>query len=459
MQLNQQVNEIFAPLWLEDDWRYAILMGGRGTGRSTGGSQFDLSQLTSPNYHRSAIMRENRSDIKSSVFQDLMDHIDEQGIRNALHITEGNDMTIQYGKNSIKAHGFRSSSGSTNNSKLKSLANYNCIRIEEAKEVGEAEFMQLDDSIRTVKGKISIIFQTNPPQKNHWLVQRFFDLEEHPDWPGFYIPHPKTDTDDKFIYIGGTYLDNIANLDETTIKRYAGYERTNQAYFCQEILGLIPDEVRGKIYRNWRTIEGIPRGARFVGFGLDFGWFPDPAAIVAIWYADGEYIIDEVAYGHEIENEMLATEMRTYVSKHQISEPIVIADAAEPKSIAAINKRGIKVLESLKGSDAESYRIKCVSTKRISVTKRSTHVWEEYENYAWAEDKDGNPKGKPVHTYSHSMDAIGMFFAWQEGGEVPGTRVSISTPTFKSYGHAGAMKVTKLPTPGHGVKINIPGRK
>ena len=58
-----------------------------------------------------------------------------------------------------------------------------------------------------------------------------------------------------------------------------------------------------------------------------------------------------------------------------------------------------------------NYRIKVTSTKKILVTRRSKNVWEGYENYRWAEDKDGNPKGEPDHRYSDFMDAVGYGIA------------------------------------------------
>jgi phage terminase large subunit len=137
-----------------------------------------------------------------------------------------------------------------------------------------------------------------------------------------------------------------------------------------------------------------------VRFGEDFGWFPDPACVVAIWYWNGSYIIDEVAYGTELSNEFLAQEIKKYGSA------ITTADSAEPKSIAEQKKYGIIVQGADKGKDSVSFRIKVASLKKIYVTRKSTNVWESYENYSWKEDKDGNPTGEPDHTYSHAMDAL-----------------------------------------------------
>ena len=82
------------------------------------------------------------------------------------------------------------------------------------------------------------------------------------------------------------------------------------------------------------------------------------------------------------------------------------ADSAEPKSIQEIKDYGIDIVGVEKGKDSVSYGIKVVSGQRISVTRRSKDIWEAYECYAWDEDKDGNPKGKPNHYKSDLMDAV-----------------------------------------------------
>ncbi len=440
LKLDQNVNKLFEPLWKEQT-RYYILMGGRGAGRSTAGSQYALSRLNEPDFFRCAIMRANHSDIRHSLWRELSDRIDEQGVREALRVTE-NDMHVEYGENTINAHGFRTSSGS-HTAKLKSLANYNTVLVEEAEEIGEREFTTLDDTLRTKRGNIRIVLMLNSPAKAHWMISRFFDLEPHPNVKGFYLPIIKPDAN--AVYIGGTYRDNLDNLDETTVKRYEAYKRLKPDYYWQMIEGLVPDTVRGKIYHGWEQIDEIPKEARLVGFGEDFGWFPDPAAVVAIYYLNGGYIVHEVAYGTELDNKHLAGQIKAH------GRAVTIADAAEPKSIDEQNKCGIKVEPSLKGGDAVNYRIKVTAGKRIAVTKSSENIWREYENYAWAEDKDGNPKGVPVHDFSHSMDALGQFFAWQEGGGKTGTKATVSGPNFVSYGHTdGSVR-------GKGVKVNTPG--
>lgn len=398
MKVNYEIHESHIPLWDKDDWRYAILMGGRGNGRSGTASRYAVSQLLGKEFTRGAMMRATREDIRASCWGDIVDRLNEQNIRDQFHITE-NDMFIERGQNSVRAHGFRASSGSLT-ARLKSLADYNFLWIEEAEEVGEREFNVLDDTLRTVKGRIRIVLTLNTPIRSHWILNRWFDLSEVEK--GFYKPSLKKDAKD-VLYIPGTWLENEPNLDKHTVERYLEYKKTNPSYYWQVIEGLAPDEARGKIYHGWELIDDVPKGARFLGFGVDWGWYPDPVAIVAIYYSDGFFIPDEVLYDWEVGDEVLAAEMKK-VSGWR--DGVAICGADEPKSIEFLRNAGFQAEPAGVGPGSVEYRIKVLATKRIKVTRRSVNIWREYENYTWDEDKDGNPKNRPAHKFSHSMDAV-----------------------------------------------------
>lgn len=395
-KLKFTVHESHAKLW-EKPFRYAIIMGGRGNGRSYTASCYAVSQLYSKEYTRGAIMRGVHSDIRSSCWGEIMDRLTETGTTDDFRIVD-NDMFIERGQNSLRAHGFKASSGSLT-ARLKSLANYNLIWAEEAEEIGENEFRTLDDSLRTVKGRIRIVLTLNTPPKNHWIIKKWFNTVPS-EIEGFYNLELKPEYKDEVLFIDGSYRENEVNLDEHTIERYKAYKETNPSYYWQVIEGLSPEETRGKIFSGWQQIENVPKEARLMRFGVDYGWFPDPACAVAIYYWNGSYIIDELAYGNFLTNEYLAQQIKS------VGHAYTIADSAEPKSIEEQRKYGLLIKGCDKGKGSVNFRIKAVSQKKIYVTKRSKNVWESYERYAWAEDRDGNPKGEPEHLYSHCIDAL-----------------------------------------------------
>jgi len=328
-------------------------------------------------------MRAVREDIRASSWQALNDRLIEAGAENAqgLSITSG-DMVMEYGQNSLRAFGFKASSGSLT-ARLKSLEGMNFAWIEEAEEIGEDEFTKLDDTFRTTRGRIRIVFTLNTPAKSHWIIKRFFDLEPT-DVPGFYRPKLKPEYAQSALYIPGTYRENLPNLDPATVAGYEKYRETKPDHYWQVIEGLCPETVQGRIYSGWKEIDEVPHEARLIGRGLDFGFDPDPAAVLAAYWYNGGIILDEELYQKELLNEHLALKLQTSPTP---SAPIV-ADSAEPKSIEELNGYGgLNVMPCDKGPDSVSYGIKHVQSFKVSYTKRSKNLKTEYENYAWLIDK------------------------------------------------------------------------
>jgi phage terminase large subunit len=161
-----------------------------------------------------------------------------------------------------------------------------------------------------------------------------------------------------------------------------------------------PSSLERKIYKNWNFINEIPHEARLERYGLDFGYSNDPSAIVAIYYYNGGYIIDEIAYQKGLTNKQLADVFSSQ------EKAIVIADSAEPKSIDELRLYGLTVMPTVKGKDSVVQGIQYVQHQRISVTNRSHNIINEYQRYMWMEDKDGKIINKPEHEWSHGMDAI-----------------------------------------------------
>lgn len=393
--MQQKVNTVYESLFTQKP-RYFILMGGRGAGRSTVASQFANSKLISDEYFRCAIMRYILGDIRNSIYREITDRAEENGIRDSLTINDG-AMIIKYGANSINAVGFKKSSGEQK-AKLKSLANYNCVIIEEADEIPEEDFTQLDDSLRTLKGDIVIILLLNPPSKDHWIIERWFDLVPS-GVKDFYTPQLKPDMTDT-IFLHTSYLDNQVNIAPQSIERYEGYKLSKPDHYWNMIKGLVPEVVRGKIFTGWEQIATIPQEAKLERYGLDFGYSNDPTAIVAVYRYNGGLILDEIAFQNQLQNSQIAA-----ILKNQ-PQALVIADSAEPKSIDELVLNGLMVIPSVKGADSVRSGIDTVQDERISVTSRSKNIWKEYSNYAWFEDKDGRTLNEPKPGYDHSMDAL-----------------------------------------------------
>ena len=225
--------------------------------------------------------------------------------------------------------------------------------------------MQLDDSLRTLKSDIKIILLLNPPAKSHWIIRRWFDLEES-EVKDFYIPKLKEGIDDTLI-IRSSYLDNIVNIAPPSIKNYERYKETKPDHYWNMIRGYVPEVVRGKIYNNWKEIDEVPHEARLVRRGMDFGYTNDPTTITDIYEYNGGYILDERLYNYGMSNKLIAETLLSF----QDPNCLVVADSAEPKSIDEIKMYGVNIIGAVKGSGSINTGIAFVQSQPISYTHRS----------------------------------------------------------------------------------------
>lgn len=200
-----------------------------------------------------------------------------------------------------------------------------------------------------------------------------------------------------------TYKDNEALSQEIIDSIESRKERKGwwQVYGLGQL-----GEVEGKIYKNWQIIDEIPHEARLERYGLDFGYSNDPTAIVAIYYYNGGYILDEITFQKGLSNKQIAD-----ILLSQSEKALCVADSAEPKSIDEIGSYGVSIVGALKktGESQQTYikwSIGIVQQQRISMTKRSINIIREYRNYLWQTDKQGKIINEPEGGFDHSMDAI-----------------------------------------------------
>lgn len=206
------------------------------------------------------------------------------------------------------------------------------------------------------------------------------------------IPNQKHD----FIIL--TYKDNEA-LPKTIIQELES-RKTNSRFWRVYGLGLL-GEVEGRIFTNWAIIDQVPHEAKLVRRGLDFGYSNDPTALVAIYYYNGGYILDEELYRKGMQNKAIAD----YINNLTEPECLIIADSAEPKSIDELRLYGLTLLPAEKGQGSITQGIDTMQYQRISITKRSINGIKEYRNYMWLIDKDGKTLNKPEDGMNHIMDA------------------------------------------------------
>ena len=209
------------------------------------------------------------------------------------------------------------------------------------------------------------------------------------------LPHREKDLD----FITLTYKDNEALSQEIvgSIESHMHNKNWWQVYGLGEL-----GEVEGKIYKDWAIIDSVPHEARLMRLGLDFGYANDPAVLVALYFYNGGYIVDELIHRTHMTNSKIAD----YINNWDHPNTLCVADSAEPKSIAEMLEYGVQIIGANKGPGSVNQGIQWVQDQRMSMTKRSTNVIKSYRNYMWRTNKDGEILDLPDHNFSDAMDAI-----------------------------------------------------
>lgn len=381
--------------------RYIHLYGGRGRGGSYTATQYFLHLLTCPKYFRGYFLREIHSDVRESLWRDFKDRLAENdSLDEADFELNETQMMVTYKPtgNTIMSKGFKKSAGNRT-AKLKSIAGATHVIIEEADEIGEMDFKQLDDSLRTVKGDLQVVMIFNPPPKSHWIWKRWYTLIDTPALPGFFTAKPKEDP--ALLSIHSTYRDNLSNLNDSFVQNLIGYQSTDPDYYGIMVEGLISEGAKGRIYRNWDICQHLP-GLYEKFYGLDFG-FNDPVALVEMETHNQDLWCEEKIYEKGLTNKEISDRMTALGIKKSSR---IYADPAEPKSIRELRLYGWNIIEAEKGPDSILNGIKFIKQYNVHVPEKSKNLWHENENYKWALDQEKNPTNVPVDMYNHLMDAI-----------------------------------------------------
>jgi phage terminase large subunit len=162
--------------------------------------------------------------------------------------------------------------------------------------------------------------------------------------------------------------------------------------------------LEGVIYSNWQQVATIPEDAECLGYGLDFGFSNDPAAMVGVYRYNGTIYVDEIVYQTGTLNKDLIEIMKAKGVKRNAT---IYADSAEPKSIAEIQKAGFDCRPCYKAKDHKGHGIQLIQGLDMwNVTSDSVNMIKELRGYLWAQDKEGNKLNKPEDGNDHACDAL-----------------------------------------------------
>ena len=205
---------------------------------------------------------------------------------------------------------------------------------------------------------------------------------------------------DRYVTIHSTYLDNPYLTPEQVhaIEKNKGDENWWRVYGEGMTGG-----VEGNVYPEYEVIDEMPEVYTGRCLGLDFGFTNDPTAIVDIRFEGYNLFLDLLMYETGLTNPQIGD----YLTGQALNRIVTVCDSAEQKSIVELQRAKVKATPAIKGKGSIASGIQQVKTFKLYVTKRSTHMMDELDNYKWVKDElNDTYTNVPIDAWNHSLDAM-----------------------------------------------------
>jgi len=394
------LNNKYKPLF-ENDTRYFIVTGGRGSSKSFGVGTF-TNLLSFEHGHKILFTRQTMTSAHLSIIPEFQEKIDLMQLNQLFEVTKS-EIKNKQSNSEIIFKGIRTSSGDQT-ANLKSLQGVTTWVLDEAEELtDESTFDKINLSIRQKGKQNRVILILNPSTKEHWIYKKFF--EERGVQEGF------NGVKDDVTYIHTTYEDNIDNLDQSFINEILRIKETNPQKYKHQILGGWLNKAEGVVFNNWRIDNFEEVGT--VIFGQDFGFSVDPTSLIKVSIDKSKKRIYAKEYLYKTS---LTTSDIYYENLRYCNKSLIVADSAEPRLIQELKSRGLNIKGIKKPTIID--RIALVQDYELIVDSESSNLIKELNNYVWHDKKSQTP----IDDYNHLLDALG-YAVWDLIGN---SRKSIS---------------------------------
>ena len=373
----------FYPLLLDYSHRWEVYMGSAGSAKSYFITQKLIVRACSEKI-KILVCRRYGSTLRNTCFSLFKTILAKWKLTQYVKIRE-TDFNIRFPNGSEIIF-----IGLDSEEKLLSLNDIGAIFIEEAYEVPKAIVEQLNLRLRGRTPNQQIIMAFNPISKSGSWLYDFCEV------------NPPSN----FVFTHSTYKDNpflnaeyVAELEEL-------YTRNPQKarVFCDGEWGV---DAEGLVFQNWKVEDFNHeelQGQLLVG--LDFGFIHDISAIVASLLVEEQgriYIFKEFGATGKTNKDLA-----NIIKSMGLSKSVIIADSAEPKSIAEIKADGVqKIKPCTKGADSILHGIQRLQNYQIIIHPSCSGIVTEFENYTYQKDKNtGLYINKPIDDFNHYIDAL-----------------------------------------------------
>lgn len=394
IKLSDVVLDEFKDFWKatkKDNFLYYVLKGGRSSGKS---AHISLNRVieTMKSPVNGLVVRKHAKYLRESVFEQMKWAINELGVAHLFKM-QVSPMQLIYRPTGNKVI----FAGADDPQRIKGITSsefpYTWAWVEELAEFRtEDEVEIIEDSIvREETGyNYKMFYSYNPPKrKTNWCNKKFNSVTLS---DLYYVHH-------------SDYRDN-PHIARQTLQKIEMLKKNNDRKYRHTWLGepigsgvvpfnnLVFEEITDEQIQSFDNIKQ----------GLDWGYGADPFAFVRWHYDKTRRKLYAIADKEEVQysNRKAAQ----WIKDQGFNDFMIIADSAEPKSIAEMKSYGIKIKGAKKGPGSVEYGEKWLDDLNAIVIdpKRTPNIAREFENIDYQVDRDGNVKNKLVDKDNHTID-------------------------------------------------------
>lgn len=238
-----------------------------------------------------------------------------------------------------------------------------------------------------IRTRLKIIVDYNPIHPKHWVYDKVLMRANCYMWQS-------------------TYKDNLPFLPAEQIEEIQAMAETDPEWARIYVEGLRGTLQKGQIYKNWKpiSINEYKKIDRKEVFGIDWGYFPDPNAVVAMKFNKNERYVRQVLYKKNMSDESFVSELKELGCN---SNSIFVAptDSGGAKAVQYMRKHGFPITYTItKPAGSVNAGIKELRTKDVYYVMNNELDFE-VGNYTYMLDSNEEVTGNAVDKHNHLLDA------------------------------------------------------
>src|SRR5699024_4836281 len=403
--MNKQVtvNNHFIDFIQDWNYKFYFLVGGYGSSKSYHVATKLLLKLASEK-RLALVVREVYDTIRDSCFSLFEEVALRIGIYDHLKFKTSPMQVIFPNGSKIIFKGL------DNPVKLKSINDVSIVWLEECSECKYEAYKELLGRLRHKELSNHIICSTNPVGTDNWTYSHFFKNDENNkiilDDEILYINrivktnntyyHHSTCEDNAFL--PKSYIDELNQMREYDFDLYRVARLGHYGANGEKVLPQF------KVLEHDKVMDFANKcPSRYIKTGMDFGFVTSYNAVIQMAIDDKNkdlYIFNEY-YSKGKTDDEIAKEIEEFKNF------IIIADNAEPKSIAYFNRLGYKMKACKKFAGSRLANTKKIKRfKNIYCSDKCKHTIKELKNLTYKKDRRGNIVEDEFNIDPHTFSAI-----------------------------------------------------